>query len=78
MMIQPLPRGSLFQYLIELLVKKLLLMSNLNLPWWNLRQFPLALSLVVREEINSLLAPTFFQLAVESRKVSPEPPYLKV
>ena len=38
--------GSLFQCLITLSVKKFFLISSLNLPWRNLRQFPLTLSLV--------------------------------
>ncbi|KAK4829606.1 hypothetical protein QYF61_005706, partial [Mycteria americana] len=53
--------GSLFQCLITLSGKKFFLISNLNLPWRNLRPFPLVLSLVV----------------VESKKVSPQPPLLQ-
>ncbi|KAK4819628.1 hypothetical protein QYF61_008848 [Mycteria americana] len=53
--------GSLFQCLITLSVKKNFLISSLNLPWCNLRPFPLVLSLVV----------------VESNKVSPQPPFLQ-
>ncbi|KAK4829053.1 hypothetical protein QYF61_001858 [Mycteria americana] len=54
--------GSLFQCLTTLSVKKNFLRSSLNLPWRNLRPFPLVLSLVV----------------VESNKVSPQPPFLQV
>ncbi|KAK4828356.1 hypothetical protein QYF61_026017 [Mycteria americana] len=53
--------GSLFQCLITLSVKKNFLISSLNLPWRNLRPFPLVLWLVV----------------VESNKVSPQPPFLQ-
>ncbi|KAK4823949.1 hypothetical protein QYF61_008335 [Mycteria americana] len=53
--------GSLFQCLITLSVKKNFLISSLNLPWRNLRPFPLVLSLV----------------GVESDKVSPQPPFLQ-
>ncbi|KAK4810518.1 hypothetical protein QYF61_004481 [Mycteria americana] len=40
---------SLFQCLITLLVKKFFLTSNLNLPWRNLRPFPLVLSLTLHQ-----------------------------
>ncbi|KAK4824589.1 hypothetical protein QYF61_016834 [Mycteria americana] len=53
--------GSLVQCLTTLLVNKLFLISNLNLPWCNLRPFPLALLLVV----------------VESNKVFPQPLFLQ-
>ncbi|KAK4817221.1 hypothetical protein QYF61_003745 [Mycteria americana] len=53
--------GSLFQCLTTLSVKKNFLISNPNLPWHNLRPFPLVLSFV----------------AVESDKVSPQPPFLQ-
>ena len=36
--------GSLFQCLTTFCVKKFFLISNLNLPWLNLRPFPLILS----------------------------------
>ena len=36
--------GSLFQCLTNLLVKKFFLIPNVNLPWGNLRPFPLVLS----------------------------------
>ena len=69
--------GSLFQCLTTLLVKFFLL-SNLNLPWCNLRPFPLVLSTCyLREETNSHLATTFFQVVVESDKVSPQSPLLQ-
>ncbi|KAK4810503.1 hypothetical protein QYF61_004283 [Mycteria americana] len=42
--------GSLFQCLTTLSVKKFFLISNLNLPWHNLRPFPLILSLVTWEK----------------------------
>ena len=38
---------SLFQHLTTLLERIFFLISNLNLPWHNLRPFPLVLSLVV-------------------------------
>jgi len=46
--------GSLFQCLTTLSVKKCFLMSNLNLPWCNLRPFPLVLSPVRRDQPLSL------------------------
>ena len=42
--------GSLFQCLTTLSVKKCFLTSNLNLPWRNLRPFPLVLSPVTSEK----------------------------
>ncbi|KAK4826066.1 hypothetical protein QYF61_005025 [Mycteria americana] len=42
--------GSLFQCLTTLSVKKFFLISRLNLPWRNLRPFPLILSLVTWEK----------------------------
>ena len=41
--------GSLFQCLTTFSVNKFFLMSNLNLPWHNLRPFPLILSPVTSE-----------------------------
>jgi len=41
--------GSLFQCLTTLSVKKFFLISNLSLPWWNLRPFPLILSPITSE-----------------------------
>ncbi|KAK4827080.1 hypothetical protein QYF61_014182 [Mycteria americana] len=42
--------GSLFQWLATLSVKNFFLISNLNLPWHNLRPFPFVLSLVTWEK----------------------------
>ena len=42
--------GSLFQCLTTLSVKKFFLISNLNLPWLNLRPFHLVLSPVTSEK----------------------------
>ena len=42
--------GSLFQCLTTLSVKKFFLISNLNLPWCNLKPFPLVLSLATSIE----------------------------
>ena len=39
-------KDSLFQYLTTLSEKKFFLISNLNLPWHNLKPFPLVLSLL--------------------------------
>ncbi|KAK4833077.1 hypothetical protein QYF61_027739 [Mycteria americana] len=80
--------GSLFQCLITLSVKKNFLISSLNLPWRNLRPFPLVLSLVqaisshpitcyLGEETDPHLSTTSFQGVVESDKVSPQPPFLQ-
>ncbi|KAK4828611.1 hypothetical protein QYF61_000063 [Mycteria americana] len=66
--------GSLFQCLITPSVKKNFLISSLNLPWCNLRPFPLVLSLVTWEKRPT---PTSFQGVVESDKVSPQPPFLQ-
>ncbi|KAK4831110.1 LOW QUALITY PROTEIN: hypothetical protein QYF61_015413 [Mycteria americana] len=68
--------GSLFQCLITLSVKKNFLISSLNLPWRNLRPFPLVLSLVTWEK---RLTPLLYNLlsVVESNKVSPQPPFLQ-
>ncbi|KAK4829020.1 hypothetical protein QYF61_001795 [Mycteria americana] len=56
--------GSLFQCLTTLLVNKLFLISNLNLPWRNLRPFPLILSLVTwkKRPTPTSLQPPFRQL----------------
>ena len=53
--------GSLFQCLTTLSVKKFFLISNLNLPWCNLRPLPLILSLVTWEKRPTLtsLQPPF-------------------
>uniref|UniRef100_A0A8B9M5I0 Disco interacting protein 2 homolog C n=1 Tax=Accipiter nisus TaxID=211598 RepID=A0A8B9M5I0_9AVES len=56
--------GSLFQYLTTLLVKKFFLISNLNLPWCNLRTFLPVLLLVAWEKVltPTSLQPPFRQL----------------
>ncbi|KAK4816194.1 LOW QUALITY PROTEIN: hypothetical protein QYF61_012659 [Mycteria americana] len=68
--------GSLFQCLITLSVKYNFLISSLNLPWHNLRPFPLVLSLVTWEKRPT---PPLYNLlsVVESNKVSPQPPFLQ-
>ena len=55
--------GSPFQCLITLLEKKFFLISNWNLPWCNLRPFPLVLLLVMWEKRPS---PTSQQLCFRS------------
>jgi len=45
--------GSLFQCLTTLWTKILFLISSLNLPWHNLRPFPLVLSLVTWEKTQT-------------------------
>ena len=70
--------GRLSQQLITLSVKKPFLIFKLNLPWHNLRPFPLLLSLVkLGEETNTWLTTTSFQIVVESNKVTPQPPLLQ-
>ena len=64
--------GSPFQYLTTPSVKKCFLIPNLNLPWHNLRPFPLVLSPVRRDQCHS--AVSTFQILEESSKVSPQPP----
>ncbi|KAK4815747.1 LOW QUALITY PROTEIN: hypothetical protein QYF61_006785 [Mycteria americana] len=68
--------GSLVQCLITLSVKKNFLISSLNLPWRNLRPFPLVLSLVTWEKRPT---PPLYNLlsVVESNKVSPQTPFLQ-
>ncbi|KAK4817702.1 hypothetical protein QYF61_026392 [Mycteria americana] len=58
-------RGSLFQCLTTLSVKKFFLISSLNLPWRNLRR-----------DRPHLSTPSF-QAVVESDEVSPQPPFLQ-
>ena len=67
--------GSLFQCLTTLSVKKFFLISNLNLPWQNLRPLPLILSLVIQEKgPNTCLTTASFQVVVvETSKVPPQP-----
>jgi len=69
--------GSLFQCFITLSVKKFFLISSLNLLWCNLRPFPLVLLLVTGEKRLTATSPTSFQVAVDSEKVSPQPPLLQ-
>ena len=52
------------------------LISNLNLPWCNMRPFPL-IACYLGEETNPHLATASFQAVVESDKVSPQPPVLQ-
>ncbi|KAK4813337.1 hypothetical protein QYF61_026500 [Mycteria americana] len=59
--------GSLYQCLATLSVKKFFLISNLNLPWRNLRPFSLVLS----------RHPPHYNLLSGSNKVSPQPPFLQ-
>ena len=42
--------GSLIQHLTTLLEKKFFLISNLDLPWHNLKLFTLVLSVVMQEK----------------------------
>ena len=69
--------GSLFQCLTTLLENNFFLISNLNLPWHNLRPFPLVLSLLPGEVADPHLTMTSLQAVVEIDKVSPEPPLLQ-
>ena len=70
--------GSPVQCSITLSVNKFFLISNVNLPWRNLRPFPLVLSLVTREKRPTPhFTTTSFQVAVASDKVSPQPPLLQ-
>jgi len=64
--------GSLFQCLT--LSVKFFLISNLNLPWCNLRPFPLVLSPVTSEKRPTPLTVSTLQILEESNKVSPQPP----
>ena len=66
--------GNPFQYLTTLPEKKFLLISNLNLPWRNLRPFPLVLSQVICEKRPT---PSSFQVVVEGSNISPEPSLLQ-
>ncbi|PKU44635.1 hypothetical protein llap_5071 [Limosa lapponica baueri] len=69
---------SPFQCLITLLVKKFFPISILNLPWHNLRPFPLVPSPVPWEKrLTPPLATPTFQVVTESEKVSPQPPFLQ-
>ena len=66
--------GSPFQCLTTLSVKKFILKSNPNVPWYNLRLFPFS-SFVnyMGEEANPHFATTSFQGVVESTEFFPEP-----
>jgi len=63
--------ASLFQCLNTLPIKKFFLISNLNLPWHNLR--PLSLVHHLGEETKTHLTTSSFQVVVESNKVPPVP-----
>ncbi|KAK4810582.1 hypothetical protein QYF61_007319 [Mycteria americana] len=67
--------GSLFQCLTTLSVNKFFLMSNLNLPWCNLRPLPLVLSLVTWEKrpTPTSLQPPFRSLLNNPRALSRSP-----
>ena len=69
--------GSLFQYPTTLYGKKFFLMSKVSFPWCSLRPWPLVLSLLPGRRGQPHLTTTSFQAAVESNKVSPEPPPLQ-
>ena len=66
--------GSPFQCLTTLSVKKSSLISNLNLPWHNLRPLPLVLSLSPMRTDQPCSAAVTFQVLEESNEVSPQPP----
>ena len=65
--------GRLFQHLTTLPENKFFLISNPNLPWHNLRPFPLILSLLPGEEANPHLTSVSFQ-AVVAQLVTAEIP----
>jgi len=70
--------GSPFLYLTTLSENNYFLMSNLNLPWRNLRPFPLVLLLVTRGKRPAPISTTAsHQVDAESDKVSSEPPLLQ-
>ena len=69
--------GSLFHYLTALPENNFFLISNLNIPWQNLRLLPLALTLVNWEKRPTLTCTTSSLVTVESDKVSPEPSLLQ-
>lgn len=65
--------GCLFQCLTTFSVKKVFVIYNLNMPWHNLRAFPLILLLVnVGEETTSHSATASFLVVVESDEISPQ------
>lgn len=66
--------GSPFHCFTTLSMTEIFLISTLNLPWHNLRPFPLLLSFVTwQERLTPHLTITFFQVVVESSKVIPQP-----
>lgn len=68
--------GQLFQCLTTLLVKKCFIISNLNLPWHNLKAIyshPVACCL--GKGTNWPLATPFFQIVVKNSKIPPELPF---
>ena len=69
--------GNTFLCLTTVLEKWYFLLSSLNLPWQNLRPFPLILSLVTwaKRPTPSSLQP--LQVVVQSDKVFPERPLLQ-
>jgi len=68
--------GTPCQCLTTLSVKKCFLIFNLNLPWHNLRPFPLILSPVTSEKRPTpAFAVSMFQILEESNKVSPQPTF---
>ena len=69
--------GSLFQYFTTLSEKKFFLISNLNLPWHNLRLFSLILSLLTRRWSRPPPCHNLLPGSCESYKVPPEPPLLQ-
>ena len=64
--------GSLFHCLTTLSVKKCFLISHLNLPWCNLRPFPLILSPVRRDQPQS--RSNHLSGIWRQNNVSPQPP----
>lgn len=78
--LHPFLLGSLFQCLITLPAKKFFLMSNLKLPWHNLRTVSFVLSLATScfLSLGTNLTTIPFQAVVESDNVLPVPPFLQV
>jgi len=68
--------GSLFQCFTALSEKIFFLISNLKLPWRNLRHL-LSYCCYLGEEAEPHLATTSFQAGVDSNSISPEPPLLQ-
>ena len=67
--------GSLCQCLTIFSVKTFFLISNLNLPWCNLRPLALILSPVTSENRPTPLTAVTFQVFEDSNKVSPQPSF---